>query len=370
MSDNIPLEVQMDILQRLPVKQVLRCRSVCKTWKSCIDTNHFIVFYGVKPAATFPFVLCYKQRFKGYHTLADENFALTTITSNLNYSDLTPIGWSNGVCGFTYGPIVADFMAIVFNPSIKRSAKNLFPNMTVAMELEKCLLGFGVSQDTLDQTIIKIAYPNNPQKPVTVLIHTFSSREWRILEPHLLPPPTIKIKKTSQANIGDLIFWCGYERVYANNGVSCKVYYIVSFDLVTHRFQLLDIPDELLRQIPLPFLVSSLGNNLVISGNIDKDSHYDFCIWVLTLVGGTVDSFTRLLKVPTPCKLKLLGFEVNNNPIIEVQHQEGFPAVVVRYRLATGNFQNLGINGDVGSFFLMPYCHSLLMVDHEDAMIY
>ncbi|GKC45624.1 F-box domain containing protein, partial [Tanacetum coccineum] len=42
MSDNIPFEVQSEIIKRLPVKSVIQCRSVSKLWKSLIDSTKFI----------------------------------------------------------------------------------------------------------------------------------------------------------------------------------------------------------------------------------------------------------------------------------------------------------------------------------------
>ncbi|CAN1778246.1 F-box/kelch-repeat protein At3g23880 [Linum perenne] len=42
MSDFIPQEVMTNILKRLPIKDLVRCRSVSKHWLAIIDTPHFI----------------------------------------------------------------------------------------------------------------------------------------------------------------------------------------------------------------------------------------------------------------------------------------------------------------------------------------
>jgi hypothetical protein len=45
MSDNIPFEIQQEIMRRLPVKSLIQFRSVSKSWKSLIDSSTFIADY-------------------------------------------------------------------------------------------------------------------------------------------------------------------------------------------------------------------------------------------------------------------------------------------------------------------------------------
>ncbi|PWA51074.1 F-box domain-containing protein [Artemisia annua] len=343
MSINIPIDVQMDIVSRLSVKSVAQCRTVCKRWKSCIDTMHFTIRFGVRMASTFPYILIYQDRFKG---------------------------WSHGLWCFSFGPIVRHFMGLLWNPSVEKSVGAYVPYFTLGQEYEKRLLGFGVRPDNLDPIILKIAFSFDPKEPWTVHMFTLSSREWRLLENHFLLPHTFRIKKASQTNIGRHIYWCGYEKFSGNDGSSFKSYVIVSFDLLNNRFQILHIPDQLLRQLPLPFYVSSLGDNLVLSGNIQGDEHCIFYIWVLSVGGGTISSFSNLLSIPSPIALKLVAFHDNIDPIVEVPSQEGFSATLVLYRLASGDFQSLGIEGDAGSFVIKPYCESLVLQIHVDRIAY
>ncbi|CAN0864852.1 F-box/kelch-repeat protein At3g23880 [Linum grandiflorum] len=41
MADDLPQEVAIDILARLPIREIVKCRSVCKTWHSLISTTAF-----------------------------------------------------------------------------------------------------------------------------------------------------------------------------------------------------------------------------------------------------------------------------------------------------------------------------------------
>ncbi|GKE14512.1 F-box domain containing protein [Tanacetum coccineum] len=45
MSDNIPFDIQLAIMNILPVKSLLQFRSVSKSWKYSIDCSDFV--YGV-----------------------------------------------------------------------------------------------------------------------------------------------------------------------------------------------------------------------------------------------------------------------------------------------------------------------------------
>lgn len=361
----------MDIVRRLPVKSVLQSRTVSTSWKARIDTLNFTARYGVFPPVNPALVLCYRQRYKGYMSFLSDDFSRTDVHANFSYSDLKPIGYSHGVVGFSYGPIVSDYMAIVWNPSIRRSCGAFVPYFSQSEELEKRLLAFGVRPDNLDPIILKISYPFNPlQHQWSVLLFTCSSRKWNPLGTEFLPRQSIRLKKASQCVADGHIFWCGYEKLYANDGSTYKSYMIVSFDLVTYRFQELQIPSELLVNIPLPFQVSQLGDNIVVSGNLNRDDQYAFCIWLITVVGGRISSFRCMLNIPTPCQLKLICFNDNNDPILEVQNPEGWATTLGLYNIASESFHNLGIEGDGGSFFITPYCESFILQTHEDKKIY
>ncbi|KAI3745872.1 hypothetical protein L6452_08283 [Arctium lappa] len=43
----LALDIQLEIIKRLPVKSLIQFRSVCKAWKSFIDSSQFIAGYSV-----------------------------------------------------------------------------------------------------------------------------------------------------------------------------------------------------------------------------------------------------------------------------------------------------------------------------------
>ncbi|GKC88474.1 zinc finger, CCHC-type containing protein, partial [Tanacetum coccineum] len=49
MSDNIPFEIQIEIIRMVSdVKSLMQLRSVSKPWKSFIDSSDFIKGYGAR----------------------------------------------------------------------------------------------------------------------------------------------------------------------------------------------------------------------------------------------------------------------------------------------------------------------------------
>lgn len=370
MSDNIPIEVQMDIIRRLPVSRILQSRSVCKSWKAAIDTLHFTVITGVRQDMHFPYLIQYRQVLKGYMHYVCQNFAFTPVPTNLSFSYLIPIGWSHGVWAFSYGPIFPHYMAFVWNPSIRRSVGTLIPYMNTAQAYEKRLLAFGIRPDNLDPTILKISYPFNPENTWCVLVFSFNSKQWKVLENEFLPRQSIRLKKSSQAVVDEHIFWCAYESFIANDGSEYKSYMMVSFNLVTHRFHVLDIPDQLLVRLPVSFFVSNLRDNVVVSGNISADDNFVFSIWMLEIAGGSIQSFQSLITITTPFVLKLIGFENDKNPILEVHNPEGFVMNLVVYNVSSGTYMYIGAEGNCASFFINPNCESLILQTHDDKDVY
>ncbi|KAK1428598.1 hypothetical protein QVD17_17437 [Tagetes erecta] len=46
MSDNIPFEMHVEIMKKLPAKSLIQFRSVSKSWKHLIDSSDFITYYS------------------------------------------------------------------------------------------------------------------------------------------------------------------------------------------------------------------------------------------------------------------------------------------------------------------------------------
>ncbi|GKC89009.1 probable LRR receptor-like serine/threonine-protein kinase isoform X2, partial [Tanacetum coccineum] len=60
MSDNIPFDIQMEIIKKVSsVKSLIQFRSVSKPWKSFIDSSEFIKGYGARHTYPHSHILSY-----------------------------------------------------------------------------------------------------------------------------------------------------------------------------------------------------------------------------------------------------------------------------------------------------------------------
>ncbi|GKC56886.1 hypothetical protein Tco_1084484 [Tanacetum coccineum] len=306
----------MAIMNGLSVKSLLQFYTVSKQWKFSIDNFDFIRNYGCRDSNSCCFNLCYKRDIKGFVYAVDENLVFRHVDYNLKFFSLRPIATSEGVWCFSYGE---NSMLFLWNPSIKKLVGTLVPNYTRQPDSPKMIFGFGVHPETLDPTLLKINYPLYSQGPWYVSVFTLSSRSWFNLDNAYFPRSSIRIKRSGQAVIDGKIFWVGSERFNRDDGISYKVYMLVSFDLITHHFHVINMPEQIgVGEFSPPYYVSQLGDSLIISGSFSGDCRIIYA-WVLEVEGGSISSYRLLFTIPYPKNhdLKLLRLSKDNEQIVE-----------------------------------------------------
>ncbi|GJU54645.1 reverse transcriptase domain-containing protein [Tanacetum coccineum] len=94
MSNNIPFDIQMEIIKRVSdVKSLIRFTSVLKPWKSFIDSPEFIAFYRVRLSQPHRLLLRYEnnvkpREFKHISSVDDVTFPQQQQDFDPNVSDL------------------------------------------------------------------------------------------------------------------------------------------------------------------------------------------------------------------------------------------------------------------------------------------
>ncbi|GJV30578.1 F-box domain containing protein [Tanacetum coccineum] len=356
MSDYLPIEVQLEIMNKLPVKSLLQFRTVSKLWKSSIDSSNFIFSYGIRKSLSISFVVNYYQGFQSYMGNVNHNFNSTPLNTNLNFSSVFPIATCDGLWCFSYAN---NFMAIIWNPSIMKSIGVFVLYFTSQVETQRIILGFGVRPDNLDPTLLKISYPYSGEGTWFVSLYTLSTDRWRRLQN--LPSQTLRIKNSGQVVVGNFIYWAASDRCgLHDDGVMHTSYVLVSFDMINHQFQIIVIPEPLLVWLVAPFCITQLGNNLVLSANYHVGHSRLLCAWVLEVNGHAVTSYRMIVSVPTPYSSRLLGFNMDEEPIIEVD-EIGYQmdTTLQVYNRTHEQFQNLGVEANSGSFFVGAFKESL-----------
>ncbi|GKA60232.1 putative F-box domain-containing protein [Tanacetum coccineum] len=133
MSDNIPFEIQEEIMKRVPIKPLLQVRSVSKAWKSLIDSSEFIAAYQ----HTEHHILVRDDFEHDYVSVADDD------TFPHQKVKLKP----------------SDFgmrTAVIWNPTIKKSISVDVP-IVLRSKKYNTYVCFGVCPRTLDPMLVNIS---------------------------------------------------------------------------------------------------------------------------------------------------------------------------------------------------------------------
>nr|GEX65951.1 hypothetical protein [Tanacetum cinerariifolium] len=174
MSNHIPFEIQEQIIQKLPVKSLIKSRSISKPWKSLIDSSKFIADYNVCEAKPKCLFINYKEDDDQYYddnpnqfiSIIDDDsfpqhkFAVPLpipVNSRKDFGLIEVVGSSHGlICFYGIDHDAATMMTINWNLSIRKSVGFHVPNLYI--EPYRTIIGFGVCPHTIDPKFIKIPH--------------------------------------------------------------------------------------------------------------------------------------------------------------------------------------------------------------------
>ncbi|GKD34941.1 probable galacturonosyltransferase 7 isoform X2 [Tanacetum coccineum] len=172
MSDNIPFEIQMEIIKKVSdVKSLIQFRSVSKPWKSFIDTSEFIKGYGARHTQPRSLIVSLSPGTWNelrYICLVDDD---NNKTCKVQQQELAPfvmspllkqytvykvVGACHGLlCLFGYNKDNCRTMVVIWNPSIGKSFGIAIPRCPPKIEI-KMVYGFSVCPVTSDPTLVKV----------------------------------------------------------------------------------------------------------------------------------------------------------------------------------------------------------------------
>ncbi|KAJ0560768.1 putative F-box domain-containing protein [Helianthus annuus] len=201
MSDNIPFELQAEIIKRvLPVKSLIRFRSVSKQWKSLIDSTEFITHHTLNNKTQPQHVLVRYITGGTRHTfvsadtcLPEDKYVSIVDDDNFPQHKFSPVvpptvkllgrpfmlDCSHGlVCllGYTRDRVNRKKkLVVVWNPLIGKSVGIEIPDRG------DIVIGFGVCPKTSDPKILKISCFIDSEVEATAEVFTLSSGAWRSL---------------------------------------------------------------------------------------------------------------------------------------------------------------------------------------------
>ncbi|XP_071734377.1 putative F-box protein At3g16210 [Rutidosis leptorrhynchoides] len=408
MSDNIPFEIQTEIVKKLPVKSLLRFRQVSKSWKSLIDGSEFVANYHLSNKqqrllvrhVDSPHKVVITPGYREFESkLEDEKYVSIVdddedsfpqnksplmVPSNVKQLKKFPdiIGSSMGLLclcrsfkEFYYWHGLDKKTRkkfVLWNLTIRKSITIVVPNVPNTNYFQT-VVGFGVCPRTSDPKLVKITYILSldymkEHIPWQVELFSLSSGSWKSLS--MSVPRKSVLLRWKQVCIDKFIYWLVADRIH-DVGEEIKKNLILSFDMTTEEFIEIDLPNNLAYSDNNFLHVSKLLTSLVVVEADDWPVHRKYSVWMMK--HEVPNSFTKLFVINSPSEslgiLKVHGFRKTGEPIIEMNwdntdfyNTDAHNAVFV-YEPESGEISDIGIARCGFACFAISYVETLLLLN-------
>ncbi|MFS8028977.1 putative F-box domain, galactose oxidase/kelch, beta-propeller, F-box associated interaction [Helianthus anomalus] len=373
MSDSIPFEIQELIINKLPVEPLIRFQTVCKAWKSLIDSSDFIRNH-IKQQNQQHLLVRYHDplhREVKYVSIPDNDTATfphhkvpvtipQLVVDMYKYYTVITIDSSHGLFCF-FG---IDNKAVIWNPSIRKVVDVVLPHM-VSDGIHVNVLGFGVCPESIDPKIIKIRINTKDVVPWQVEVFTLSTRVWRNAYSSNLPSKCFWFGG-HQVVVGGVVYFLVSDGVDGRDGCGNL---IVSFDLTSEEFGEVKLPDSLTvtRNLSLLKLRESL---VVIEACLEELGPEEvgraYCkrvyhIW--RMEDGVSKLFEKLLSIdnsPDGSDVDIRDFRKTGEALLQWLAPPDLNRTLAAYEPYSKAITNLGINGSY--IFVYSFTETLLLL--------
>ncbi|KAK4259397.1 hypothetical protein QN277_005735 [Acacia crassicarpa] len=300
MADGIPIlpdDMIQNILERLPVKSLMRFQCVCRQWRILFKTQYFITNHLHHSNHQNPCLLL--QRYgidnpSNFYCLDSEmqvsELQKPPLLNSLKRGEI--IGSSNGLLCVEINKHDPYYhLLLVWNPAIREVRR--VPETKFHEDYRNYLIGFGFCPITNDYKIV-ITYSSGLYADLSaVKVYSLSTGAWREVELRL--NDTVRLNSRS-VTVNGVMFWLVLKRFeeYTENR-------IVSFDLEAEEFTVITIPEL------QPIKLTVYEEKLVIFSENKNSEHSAIDMWVMEEgVGASGERWgwtKKYTSSPNPCLL-------------------------------------------------------------------
>ncbi|KAK9007051.1 hypothetical protein V6N11_019379 [Hibiscus sabdariffa] len=290
MSDYMPVEVIVEILKRLPVKSLVRCRSVCKSWNTLISHPSFISVHlqaSLSNNTSFLLLGCLKKEGLEYSLHHDNDgfgkFKQLPFPPPFGcVSDSQVVGSCNGVICVHLYPYDDDeeFRFVLWNPSIQKYIFLPQPRLSFS-EAADFNVGFGFDSRTDDYKLFIVGVDKDG---CWIQPYLFSLNEncWK-----------------------------------RNNGE--YIHEILGFSLNAEEFFEINFPESLSGLGPFDLSIMEYGESFIVVATHRIAAMFQE-LWVMKEYG-VVESWTKVLTLHTSPRSwipEVLGFRKNGEVLLSM----------------------------------------------------
>ncbi|KAM7497502.1 hypothetical protein LguiA_021916 [Lonicera macranthoides] len=361
MWNNLPAEVFSEILSRIPLKTLLQCTSVCKSWYSLITSPIFIATHLNRPISSYQSrllivrqlrELSIKFHWTEHYSLHLDNDTLDEF-AKLDFPFVSKNGCFN-IVGICKGLVClsddhgTNIDLILWNPSLKKSVS--VPNPSFVCEWHGHF-GFGIDPVTIDYKIVRLAYLNKYRPPVVELFE-LSTGSWRNIDAGDFG--YIILPGAQQAFLNGVVHWTGYNP--NKSGGSLHIL-IVSFDLRNESLGVVQVPPCVQEDRDHWFMrVTVFGERLAF---LHSDGDRSWGLWVMKEYG-VESSWTKQFTIEG--SRRPTYFRENGDILLEVRDVYSGGWDLVSYDRKSKLIKNVDKFGTICSFNVDTYKESLVLV--------
>ncbi|PIA59639.1 hypothetical protein AQUCO_00400497v1 [Aquilegia coerulea] len=321
----LPEEILMDILSRLPVKSLMRCKCSCKDLIRVITSPYFVKLH-LKVSLNNPRILFTATSNEHFTFKTTLDYEVCSAVSNYNFSLIGKfklVGSCNGlVCLSDYKTVV-----VLCNPVTKESIEvpfDLVEPLPAADYIRQFDLGFGHDPLTNTYKVIRIdiTFSASDLGDCKVYLYTLGSnnyKEWK-----KLPTPGRLSKANYEENVpfvnGALHWYKLLDKCRFDDKAQSLDNYIIAFDVGSEKFQ--EIPavsSELVKDrfYCLGVLQGQLSENAFNSSKELVD------VWLMKDYG-VKESWSRLRTIipPSSCSFEPLVLKKDGGILLKLHSKD------------------------------------------------
>ncbi|KAM0024027.1 putative F-box domain-containing protein [Helianthus debilis subsp. tardiflorus] len=241
---SIPTETMEDIFSRLPIKSILRFRSLSKPWLLRLSSPSFTKLHSTRANRTFLFISAHDRSARKQHLLSASHDG-GPVTHLITLDDLSCIIEAQHLNGLVYLTCVkrqTQACTFVVNPSTRKIFNVPDPSSDVKdLYYPRIRYLFGFDESTNEHKILMIRDLSQPSREI--MIFSMSTYSWRKI--HAQPPVGFS---------WDRLRFNTYQNVCVNSVVHLMLtesesFDILAFDLRTEKFSIITTPQGVMPEI-------------------------------------------------------------------------------------------------------------------------
>ncbi|KAL4599308.1 hypothetical protein ACB092_11G117900 [Castanea dentata] len=289
---HLPDDIMFQIVERLPVKSLLRFRCVCKSWKSYINDPKFISTRYINNHDDDDGYVIHMEKNVNFNSPGKSE--VCTVACDRTFESISelriPFSFESGVAFFVgscNGLLCLwnlDADLCLWNPSIRKFKR--LPSCTDLKPHRRVTLGFAYDSQINDYKVVRIWFDYH--KPV-IKVYTLSLDSWEIVELGIPWSPNVvyyQINSDMPSPVSGNLHWMliRIERRGEGQGMR-KTRMILSFDVNSEKFNELPLPDVERGSFKEQKCLTSFKGKLALSILGEQPHGTSISIWVMREYG-------------------------------------------------------------------------------------